>query len=520
MISGTLTLFQWSLRSDARAFWPHVARAGFAFFMLLSIAIAYADAFGTSGPGLRFFDNISMLNVLLISVSGVGYFVNAVTDEKDSGTLPLLRLAGVTPLAIILGKSTSRLISLLMLLLIQLPFTFLAITLGGITWQQILGSWLALAAWMALVANLALFCSVRCQTAGRAAGMLASVLFLFFSIQWLIVTGVTPAAARVLPWWLVSLVHRLGEWQQAMSVTNSLQEILITSGGTYVALVRQIWWDMAAALTLFAASVLCFDRWVVADERAVHGESARTRRFTVGRCWRLPVVWRDFLFFTGGRTFFIVKLVSYGGLVYAVSYFQNRGTWSWSLKMEGYDAGWTALISLLGVLQVEVLLYASGILFSEVRQSTIASLTLLPISIPRLLAEKSLACSLATLPVLFWISLVFVMNYEVIKPQLSATMIVTAIVVMLVSTHLTMLLSLITRWAALPLAVLLTIVAFMCAPMIILSTFSVANAISQTHRFDYALVLGVVANIVWVWLFVLLPIEIEIIRQWTRMSSR
>ncbi|MFN9970817.1 MAG: hypothetical protein ACK58T_13075, partial [Phycisphaerae bacterium] len=74
--------------------------------MLFSITAAYVDAFSAAGPGLKFFQSICMLNVLLISVSGISYFVSAVTEERDSGTLALLRLAGMTPLAIVLGKST------------------------------------------------------------------------------------------------------------------------------------------------------------------------------------------------------------------------------------------------------------------------------------------------------------------------------------------------------------------------------------------------------------------------------
>ena len=66
----------------------------------------------------------------LISVAGVSYFVSAVSEEKDAGTLALLQLAGAPPLGIVLSKSTSRMISSLMLLTIQLPFTFLAVTLG------------------------------------------------------------------------------------------------------------------------------------------------------------------------------------------------------------------------------------------------------------------------------------------------------------------------------------------------------------------------------------------------------
>ncbi len=133
MKRATAALFSWSLRADCANVTPHIVRGAFALFVLLSVSAAYADAFSAVGPGLRFFRMICYLNVFLITVAGMSYFVSAVTEEKESGTLALLRLAGAPPLGIILSKSTSRLISALMLLLIQLPFTFLSITLGGVT---------------------------------------------------------------------------------------------------------------------------------------------------------------------------------------------------------------------------------------------------------------------------------------------------------------------------------------------------------------------------------------------------
>ena len=43
MISGTQTLFNWSLRSDSRSIYPHIVRAGFAGFMLLAVMGAWGQ---------------------------------------------------------------------------------------------------------------------------------------------------------------------------------------------------------------------------------------------------------------------------------------------------------------------------------------------------------------------------------------------------------------------------------------------------------------------------------------------
>ena len=89
-------------------------------------------------------------------------------------------MAGVSSLALLMGKSTPRLIAALILLTVQLPFTMLAITLGGVSIYQVLAAYTCLFAYLVLVANTALFFSVICQRS-RTAGLLTGVfLFLFF----------------------------------------------------------------------------------------------------------------------------------------------------------------------------------------------------------------------------------------------------------------------------------------------------------------------------------------------------
>jgi hypothetical protein len=515
-MGASLTLFQWSLRSDVRSVWPHVVRAGFAFFMLFSITAAYVDAFSAAGPGLKFFQSICLLNVLLISVSGISYFVSAVTEEKDSGTLALLRLAGMTPLAIVLGKSTSRLISCLMLLWIQLPFTFLAITLGGVTLQQIVAAYAALAAWMALVANMALFCSVRSQTSGRAAGLAAGILFLFFTSHTVISSGLAAAPKGFFPGWFVTAVTNVDRWQQNLSIVRRLDEILEIRGSPVNVFDVQLYSSLVVAAVLFLVSVVLFDRWSAPLESVTHGESAAVRRWTVGRCWNLPIVWKDFLFFTGGRSFFVVKFITYGIMVQGFYWFhQTIG----SGTLFSGDVSWNAFVAMIAILIVEILLYASGSLFSEIRQATISSLVMLPISTPRLLGEKIVACLLATAPALFWLGVILVTDFRNLMDRTSATMVVTVITIILLSSHLTVLLSLITRWGALPLAVLITAAAFMCCPMVLWTMFSVTDAVARSHGLRIGVLLGAVVNLVWVWLFVLLPLEIEIARRWNQKAE-
>ena len=84
--------------------------------------------------------------------------------------------------------------------------------------------------------------------------------------------------------------------------------------------------------------------------------------------------------------------------------------------------------------------------------------------------------------------------------------------------HLTVLLSLYTRWAALPIAIFITAISFTCCPFIPLTIFELSKQMARLNGISWSIFLGVIINFVWGWLFVLLPMEIEIINRWNRLS--
>lgn len=486
--------------------------------MMVGIVVALADPFGATGPGLLYFQQICRLNMVLIFAAGITYFVSAVSEEKDSGTLALLRLAGVTPLAILLGKSTSRLISSLMLLAIQLPFTLLSITLGGVSWKQVIAAYLALAAWMALVANLALFCSVRCQTMGRAATLTVLLLVVFMVLSPLIQLAIPALQVVSAPTWLISFFESLQKWVEASLINRRLTEILSPTGQSTALLGAQFFWNSLTAICLFGMSVLVYNRWSLGPEQSIPGDLSSVRLRSHGRCWKWPVVWKDFLFLTGGRTAFAGKLVGYGLLVAGCSWWHQVNA-PLSLKLLDGDTAWITLLLLALALCVEVLLFSAGSLFSEVRQTTLSTLQLVPLRTPVLLLQKVCATVLAVLPAGLWMFVVFLMAPLAIMERCSITMVISYILVVMLGSHLTVLLSLYARWAALPLAILITATSFMCCPMVIMGTLSMTEIVARQHNIQVGLLLGGLINLLWVWLFILLPIELEIVKRWDRLGQ-
>ena len=516
MISSVLTLFNWTLRMDAKSVFPYILRAVFALMMLFAISVSAVSASGLNSVGLRLFENICFMNVAVITVAGISYFVTAVTEEKDAGTYALLRLAGMSPLSITLGKSTSRLVTSLMLLVIQMPFTFLSITLGGILWTQIIAAYIALAAWMILIANMSLFCSVRCATSGRAASLAGFVLIIFFALPPLIQNGLAALPPKVVSpgvsWFLMGLV----DWIHDLSIVERLNNLLDPAAGV-VFFASQFWFDVLFGLLLFGISTFCLDLWSAPSDSGVMIENKKLRRFEVGRCWRLPIAWKEFLYFTGGRTFFVAKFVM-GGVIYGgFVAFQSLDGSAKQLQLTG-DHGWNALLTFVIWLTAEVLLYASGVLFFEIRQLTQSTLATAPISNVRVLLEKTIGCAIATLPVVFWIGFTMVFGYQSINRYLSLTMVVSYLVMLGFSSHVAALLSLYTRWAALPLTVLIAIPSFGFLALPILALTQLSANLAAQQGIPTSDLIVIMINVFWTWMFILLPIEIWIRDRWIAVT--
>src|SRR5262245_60258699 len=170
MFTGTLAMLHRAIRLDARLVRTHLFREGFALLVYGGLIFAQISSSVTlvGAPGLKLFNTMTYLNLILISLAGVSFFATAITEEKEEETLGLLKMAGIDPLGILLGKSTSRLLGTILLLLVQIPFILLAITLGGVTLGQVLAAYCSLAAYMILLANVGLFCSVRYRRGGTA----------------------------------------------------------------------------------------------------------------------------------------------------------------------------------------------------------------------------------------------------------------------------------------------------------------------------------------------------------------
>ena len=291
-------------------------------FVLLPIQ-SMANAGWYGAPGLRFLEPMVWINLVCITLAGLSYFASAITEEKEEMTLGLLRMTDLNPVAILLGKSTSRLVGALLLLLVQVPFVLLAVTLGGVGMVQIAAAYSTLLAYMFFICNLALLLSVVFRNTATAGGVGLFILILFFfGCYWVaaIESGLTASgyinpAKGVWP----TVTSAIGFWRQA-TPSERIASIFQT-GFTGPVAGFQVVSNLVAGVLLFLLAWLVFD-WCTREEK----DAAPARRWLIGRKnrrSRIPphlvgpgaITWKDFTFIGGGKIGLLLKFALLGLLV-------------------------------------------------------------------------------------------------------------------------------------------------------------------------------------------------------------
>jgi hypothetical protein len=157
-----------SLRQESRFVSHHVMRAGLAALVLLLFFGRLANYSTSVGVGGRFASNVMTCCYWFVTLLGGIYFTAAIVEEKEEQTLPLLKMTGASPVAILLGKSGPRLVSVLLLLLVVTPFLLLSITLGGVLPRGLLSATLGILTYAVMFCQLGLLASVVSRDFPRA----------------------------------------------------------------------------------------------------------------------------------------------------------------------------------------------------------------------------------------------------------------------------------------------------------------------------------------------------------------
>lgn len=461
----TLALVERSLRVDTRLARTHLVRLGFAALILLLLAQVEFRIEQYSTPGRDVFLSICWLNFFLLNLAAMSLFSTVITEEKEEMTLGLLRMAGINPIGILLGKVTPRLIGAAMLLSVQLPFTFLAITLGGVTIHQILAAYISLLAFAVMVSGLGSLLSTVCQRSNIAASLTTAVLAILY-------IGPVLADKAVLAlfrkgWISVAVRDSLDRGSLAVRSSTplySLDAIMETNfAGSLFS--YQVVVNLITGAILFAAAWALFDMCTRNDNRVAPSRglmalfSKRVSTASMqGRVWQNAVAWKDFNFLTGGYTAVGIKLIAYVVLMGGMSVLIAR-----EIRTDYIDSvGATLMLSMLTALIVEIPIYLSRVFREELRWQTWPGLVLLPENVGRIARSKLIGISPTFVPavVVFIIGAILAPGFltDMLKEAFLQTEGWYAISQFVLGVHLVVALSLYAKWGALPFGIAAVIV--------------------------------------------------------------
>ncbi len=471
MIRGTLTLLNRSVRGDALKAQAHWVRIASVILLLVFLFFAHFRSSFAGAPGLDFFRSMAYLGIALISLAGVGHFANSITEEKEEGTLGLLLLADISPLSILLGKSTNRILSVFLIFAAQFPFALLSIPLGGITVTQIFTTYVTLSGFLFLLANLALFASVVSRRSGEASGLM--VLFTLFLLG--LVPAVYHACQELIKLGYIEAKGQIETGIESLKLlhdkTSVIDQItlIFEPHSDYSIFSWQVLYSFVLGTLFFLLAWAWFHRivWLpetVEPHRVTTPTSTRRWSPYISRPWRAALAWKDFYFIAGGPFLVVAKIVLYPlWIILCIEYSPEIYRYMFASGEQ------FARDALLIVFAVETLLYAAQFLHSERKLGTLPTLLMLPLSVGQINYQKLFGCLIATIPTIVAVLVAeFLLKERAAGEQILRSKVVfVSLCVLVVLCQLTVLCSLIAKWGALPLAIgIMLITGMLFAPFV------------------------------------------------------
>lgn len=379
----TLALFARSLRLESRQLRFYLARLGLLIVTLFGLMFAHGMSAFLGAPGLRFFTSIVYIDAVFICLGAASYFAAAISEEKEEITLGLLRMTSLSPVSILLGKSTSRMLGMVMFLLAQFPFTLLAITLGGVGLNQIVAAYCTLIAFMVLSSSLALFFSVMCRRS-VAAGAWTFLILVGFPI----LCAILRASGVWVPAWFYELS------------TNFNLERIMTTGFADHPISYQVIAHLVLSGVFFLLSWVIFNLFTREQKQAtplrglVFRRTSRLRHLGARRAWSCPFIWKDFHFIAGGIPGIIIRFIAYFVIILVMALIASNVAYSFDTEALGFAIIWIAGAGLF----LESCFLASKVFKEEVKWRTHAIIMITPRSMLSLAFQKVAGCVIALIP--------------------------------------------------------------------------------------------------------------------------
>ncbi len=405
MIGPTFALFIRSLREDTRAKFTPIGRASLVLVVLFFIAIQQRSFIRNPAPGLQVFFTVMMVNLFGLVLGGITAFCSSITEEKEDDTLGLLRMTNLSPLAILFGKGVSRLVSGALLIVSQLPFTMLCVTLGGVSAATIWKGYEVLLCTLFFLCCLGLLTSVIAKRTGIAVALTVFVgAVIYVGVPVLYMTnfaqnrfgGGTSTQ---------SLVEETLGWVMSNHPLYQLTMLIQGGGRGFLPPVGSPWlFHGIGGIVCFLLAWALFGRFCSGTaETAPRKKSAKpgSKSLRIPRPGSRPLVWKDFWFLIGGRRGLISRFIGYGVLTFGIiawaiaenSYMESKVVGEMMIVFAGFGLG------------VELVIGSASIFGLERKGLTLSSLLTLPVPLGRIVRHKILGVLGSFIPGLCFVGL-------------------------------------------------------------------------------------------------------------------
>ena len=407
----TFALAERSLRVDARLLGGHLLRFFIVVGILWFIVLRVSDSSftGAIAPGLTAFKVLAYTNAVLIGLLGIAYFGSTITEEKEERTLPLLMMADISPVTLLSGKVLPRLATVTLILSIQIPFTLLAVTLGGVLVSQLLHVYLALGVYMLAVAGLCTLCSVCARQSGNAIGAAGFLLLAYhvgpptagFFAQ-VLRTSASPTAV-----FLADLTLKTTHAAESTDIYWRISDILAT-GATPGVLSTQFFTHLSIAVLSWAFAVVLFEPL----NRNLDSVPVTTRKrsgsiASRGRVWSYAVIWKEYRLTGGGHVTAYIKFFAFGMLAILTGAASCGFVWS---QFELENAAAVMFGTVFFFLSIELMLLLARTFSAELTEKTWPTLNTLPASSTGLAYRKLAGVFVSMWPSFFWLGISFLLS--------------------------------------------------------------------------------------------------------------
>lgn len=377
-MKAILALLVRSLRMEMRSKWALWTRIGILAGMLFMIAVSAQTVSWSLSPGLQLFSSFIMTNAIALLLISCAVFGTAVSEEKEDGTLELLRMSNLSALAILLGKGVARMVTAITFILMQIPFTLLAVSLGGVGLDQVTGAYTVLLAYLCFSAGHALvwsvvfrrnstavICTALCQLAILIGGILAHIGSFLSDNQW--------------PDWAVAIVTTFGAYLTQLNPVAALFPVLQTGFR-----LQMIW--IPSALMAVSGVILFLIAWLIFDpctRSSTQEISKRRSQRRARRAWPQAFAWASFVFGVRGRVGLTLRTVLCATIVGGFMWIADAND---DLNADFVGGTCIGVGLLMGCM--ELLGISCGLIWTEVRAKTLSSILLVPITAGSIIWEK------------------------------------------------------------------------------------------------------------------------------------